>query len=267
MKGTFLNTVVAETRERVARAKSDNNFTAFRRKAEAARQHREEHRFREALAVPDRINIIAEFKRASPSRGVINDRVDPAAQARGYVAGGAAALSVLTEPEYFQGSMADLLKMRGAVETPILRKDFIVDEYQIVGAAAAGADAVLLIVAALPDAELSNLRRIAEDDLGMDALVEVHEITELERATDAGATLIGVNNRDLRTLEVSLDVSRQLIEHKPTNFLMIAESGLSTRDEIDELRGRGFDGFLIGGSLMEATDPERALRSLIGEVN
>jgi indole-3-glycerol phosphate synthase len=262
MNGTFLDKVVAGTRERVGRIRSDHYLNALQKRADTARRRREPHCFHKALSAANRINIIAEFKRASPSKGVINASVDAVAMARQYASAGAAAISVLTEPDHFQGSIGDLLKVRQAVEVPILRKDFIIDRYQIVEAAAAGADAVLLIVAALPDDELTALRRITEDDLGMDALVEVHDADELRRAIDIGATMIGVNNRNLQNLEVSLDVSRDLIKHKPPNTLMVGESGISTRDEIDELRGLGFDGFLIGESLMKSADPAAALRAM-----
>ncbi len=265
MKGTFLETVVAKTRERVARTKSAHYLNALRLKAEAMRSQREAHCFRRALSASERINIIAEFKRASPSKGVINAQIDATAQARQYMSGGAAAISVLTEPEYFQGSLDELVKVRQAVDTPILRKDFIVDEYQIVEAAAAGADAVLLIVAALPSKELGLLRRLAEDDLELDALVEVHNENEIQRAIDSGASVIGVNNRNLKTLGVSLDVSRQLIAIKPVDAVMVSESGLSSPDEINELRWLGFVGFLIGESVMRSADAKGELRKLIGE--
>jgi len=206
------------------------------------------------------MNVIAEIKRASPSRGVINKDIDPVAQAKKYVGGGAAAISVLTEPEYFMGSFTELVDVREAVTVPVLRKDFIIDECQVYETGVAAADAVLLIVAAMPPGDLEALMAIA-DHLGLDALVEIHTAEELRIAISAGASLIGVNNRDLYSLEVSLDVSRELIKHKPEGVLMVAESGISTRDEIDELRGLGFDGFLIGESLMRS--PE-ILASLIG---
>jgi len=183
-------------------------------------------------------------------------------QARRYAGGGAAAISVLTEPDHFQGTINDLIKIRTVVERPLLRKDFIVDEFQIAEAAAAGADAILLIVAALEQDEVSRLRIFAEEQLGLDALVEVHGTDEMSRAVDAGATVIGVNNRDLQTLVVTLDTSRELAAFKPTNSILVAESGISTRAEIDELRSLGFDAFLIGETLMRSADPAATLEEL-----
>jgi indole-3-glycerol phosphate synthase len=207
--------------------------------------------------------IIAEIKRASPSKGVINDRIDVAEVARDYAAGGAAAISVLTEEDFFKGSLDDLRFVKAAVDLPVLRKDFTIEEYQIYEAAAAGADAILLIVTALDEDELLRLRTLAEDELGMDAIVEVHSAEELEIADRIGAKMIGVNNRNLNTFDVSLDVSRELIKHRPEGVLMIAESGLTTRAEIDELRSLGFDGFLIGEALMRQP---HVLASLAGGV-
>jgi indole-3-glycerol phosphate synthase len=214
------------------------------------------------LSREDRSNIIAEIKRASPSKGIINDDIDVTQLARDYEAGGAAAISVLTESEYFRGSLDDLAAVHTAVDVPILRKDFIVDEIQINEAALAGADAVLLIVAALGASELRSLRKLAEDELDMDVLIEVHTLDELNTAENAGATIIGVNNRNLHSLDVSLDVSRSLIGYKPPGSIMIAESGISSYDEIQELRDLGFGGFLIGEAFMKSEDPTKALRAL-----
>jgi indole-3-glycerol phosphate synthase len=258
MSEMFLDMIVAKTRERVARVKTDAYAEALRRRSE---KRTLDGGFRAALAGTDRTNIIAEIKRASPSKGIIRASLDAAAQARRYVAGGAAAISVLTEPEYFQGSIPDLMNVRAAVEVPLLRKDFIVDEFQILEAAAAGADAILLIVAALSGQELERLRSFAEDELGLDALVEIHDAGELQRAVDAGASVIGVNNRDLRSLEISLDTSRQLAAAKPLGSVFVAESGMSSRAEIDELKGLGFDAFLIGETLMRSGDPAATLEA------
>jgi indole-3-glycerol phosphate synthase len=262
MKGTFLETIVSTTRERVARVKTDQYLNALRKKAEKKRQGTERRRFRDALAAANGANIIAEIKRASPSKGAINLNINVAAQAARYEAGGAAAISVLTEPDHFQGTMADLLSVRQAVDVPVLRKDFILDEFQILEAAAAGADAVLLIAAALGVDELTALRRFTEDEVGIDALVEVHDLAELNSAIEAGARLIGVNNRNLHSLEVSLDTSRELAVHKPSGAVFVAESGLTSRTEIDELKTLGFDAFLIGEALMKSADPVAALEEL-----
>ncbi|MFN6963348.1 MAG: indole-3-glycerol phosphate synthase TrpC [Pyrinomonadaceae bacterium] len=258
MNSSFLTTIVEKTRTRVAAARADKPLDIVRREAVNALADREKHRLRKALE-RDGLNIIAEFKRASPSKGVINADRDLAATVRAYESARAAAVSVLTEPEYFRGSLDDLRAARAAVDLPLLRKDFVVDAYQIYEAAAAGADAVLLIVAALSDGELSSLLQAAEGELGIDALVEVHTASELDRAAAAGAKLIGVNNRDLKTLAVSLDVSRNLIRHKPGGALMIAESGISTAGDIAELRSLGFDGFLVGETLMRSGDPAEVI--------
>jgi indole-3-glycerol phosphate synthase len=211
------------------------------------------------------LNIIAEFKRASPSKGVIRAEAVPEQVALAYERGGAAAISVLTEEDRFQGSMEDLRAVRAAVRVPLLRKDFIFDEYQLYESAAAGADAILLIVAALDDERLARLRSLAEDELQMDALVEVHTKDEMRRAVEAGATLIGVNNRDLRSFNVSLDVSVELIRDAPAGVLLVAESGLRSSDDLRRLHALGYKGFLIGESLMRADAPSKALRKLIDE--
>ena len=222
------------------------------------------HQFRSALLRTDRTNIIAEIKRASPSKGVINSEIDVRSLATSYETGGAAAISVLTEGEYFGGSLDDLRMVAETVNIPILRKDFIIEDYQVYEAAAAAADAVLLIVAALSQRELQKLMRIAEYELGMDTLVEIHTADELAIAKNAGAGIIGVNNRDLRSLEVSLDVSRRLIASRPNNTIMVAESGIAGRSEIVELSGLGFDAFLIGETLMRSDDVANELRVLGG---
>lgn len=261
---TTLDTIVDATRQRVRDARSTADANELLERARAARVEVPANRLRKALVSDDTVNIIAEFKRASPSKGVINDRVDAAAAARSYEAGGACAVSVLTEPDFFQGSLDDLRSVRQAVSLPILRKDFIIDEFQIFEAAAAGADAVLLIVAALSAEELEQLQSVA-DRLGLDPLVEVHTLDELEIAKDIGATLIGVNNRDLKTLEVSLDVSRRLIAHAPPGVPMIAESGLAHRADLIELKRLGYSGFLIGETLMRSGDVASSLRGLVSK--
>lgn len=207
-------------------------------------------RFSEALKRKDRVNIIAEFKRASPSKGIINDASDPADKTAEYERAGAAAVSVLTEEDHFLGSIEDLSRVRLSVRVPILRKDFIFDPFQIQESRISGASAVLLIAAMLDDKTIAELMETAAS-LGLDALVEVHDSRELERAEMLGARLIGVNNRDLKTFDVSLDRSRELIKRKPANSLMISESGLSSYVQIEELKEQGFDGFLVGEALMK----------------
>ena len=209
----------------------------------------------------DGINIIAEFKRRSPSKGMIREGANPIDIARAYEAGGAVAMSVLTEEDYFAGSLDDLRQVKSTVALPVLRKDFIVDEYQVYESAVAGADAILLIVAALDDELLSRLRRLAEDELGMDALVEVHTSDEMKRAAACGAKLIGVNNRDLRTFAVSLETSLALAREAPPEALLISESGLNSAADLQRLYEAGYRGFLIGETLMRADDPAAALRN------
>jgi indole-3-glycerol phosphate synthase len=215
MKGTILEKIIDMKRVRVKTLKQETDISKLMNDARAVEPRTSEHRFRNALSDLSSINLIAEFKRASPSRGVINDQLDPIPAAVNYKNGGACAISVLTEEDFFFGSLDDLRSIRGAVDLPILRKDFFIDEFQIYEAAEAGADAVLLIVAALSEGKLIDFLRLAQDELGMDALVEVHTWSEMEMAKRIGANVIGVNNRDLKTFEVSLDVSRRLIFEKP----------------------------------------------------
>ncbi|MCA1643361.1 MAG: indole-3-glycerol phosphate synthase TrpC, partial [Acidobacteria bacterium] len=210
------------------------------------------------------LNVIAEIKRASPSKGELRREVDAASRARSYERGGAAAISVLTEEEFFRGSLGDLREVRAAVSLPVLRKDFIIDEWQVYEAAEAGADALLLIVAALDDATLARLLRLTEDGLGMDALVEVHDAGELRRAESCGAKIVGVNNRNLRTFEVSLETSVELARAAETSALLVSESGLRARADLERLGALGFRGFLVGETLMRSDDPETLLRELTG---
>lgn len=203
--------------------------------------------------------IIAEIKKASPSRGVLSEDFQPIQIARSYELGGAAALSVLTDKDFFQGSLADLIAARGAVGLPVIRKDFTLEEKQIVEAAANGADAILLIAAILTTAEMRRLREFATS-LGLDVLVEVHDGVELDRVIESGATVIGVNNRDLRTFEVKLETSLELAERIPATAVKVSESGIFTRDHITTLRAAGYQAFLVGESLMR--DPS-ALKELV----
>lgn len=206
--------------------------------------------------------IIAEIKKASPTRGVLQPNFHPAFLAHAYEQGGAASLSVLTDKEYFQGSLHELEAARAAVTIPVLRKDFIVDRVQIFEAAAHGADAILLIAAVLDVAELQNFRELG-NSLAMASLVEVHTQEELQKAADSGAEIIGVNNRDLDTFETSLDTSLRLSYLMPASAIRVSESGIYSRAEIDLLRGAGFQAFLIGEALMRSQDPTVALRELV----
>ncbi|MGH9947256.1 MAG: indole-3-glycerol phosphate synthase TrpC [Pyrinomonadaceae bacterium] len=262
MKGTILEKILDAKRIRVEAAKRKNDVAALIERGRSMRADSARHRFRDALSTSSRINIIAEIKRASPSKGIINEDFAVADLAKAYEEGGAAAISVLTEEDFFKGSLDDLREVRESVALPVLRKDFIFDEFQIYEAAEAGADAILLIVAMLPDDVLKRLFDLAENELGMDALVEVHTIEKLRRAVTIGANMIGVNNRDLNTFDVSLDVSRELIQHASTSLVMVAESGLRTREDLIELRELGYSGFLIGETLMRSGDPEKEIRNL-----
>lgn len=206
--------------------------------------------------------IISEIKKASPSKGVLNADFDPVSIARQYASGGAAALSVLTDREFFQGCLADLEAARQAVQIPVLRKDFTLDELDIIEAAAHGADAILLIAALLDERELRDLREAAAR-YGMAALVEVHEEAELEAAIASGAAIIGVNNRNLHTFEVSVETSLRLAPKIPSGVVKVAESGIDSRAIVVRLQAAGFDAFLVGEHLMRAGNPEAAVKELL----
>lgn len=259
----FLSAILKKRRQRIVRLRSAIDIKSLREAAHKTRKESAPHRLRATLMGGESMNVIAEFKRSSPSKGMIREQAAPKEIAKQYVAGGACAISVLTEEDYFRGSLNDLREVRAAVGVPVLRKDFVVDEIQIYEAAEAGADAVLLIVRALDDDELLRFRRIIEDDLGMDALVEVHDEAEMRHAAACSATLIGVNNRNLDTFEVTLETSLKLFDHAPRGATLISESGLSTADDLSRLAARGYRGFLIGETLMRADDPRRALEELL----
>ncbi|CAN5464457.1 indole-3-glycerol phosphate synthase TrpC [soil metagenome] len=257
----FLTEIIELKKKRLEIAKTKRDFVELKQSAIARRETSKHHHLRENLQ-RDQINIIAEIKRASPSKGIINDKIDVAEISGNYEKGGACAISVLTEEDKFCGSLEDLRVARNAVNLPILRKDFIFDEFQIYEAADAGADVILLIAAMLDDEVLQKLHALAEEVLGLDALVEVHILEELERVKKTKAKIIGVNNRDLHSFKVSLDVSRELIKHAPEDVLMITESGLSTREDLLELKNLGYKGFLIGETLMRSENPTEMLKSL-----
>ena len=259
--GNLLATIVAATRRIVEVRRSREPVDLLWRRADARRGHAV-GTFRTALERRDRVNIIAECKRRSPSRGVLRQQYEPAALAAAYEDAGAAAISVLTEPTFFDGSLEHLRAVKSRVGVPVLRKDFVIDEYQIAEAAAEGAEAVLLIAAALSDEDLKSLYA-ASTAAGLDALIEVHDEVELDRALSAGATLVGVNNRNLRTLAVDVKVSADLIGRIPRDVTAVAESGLTSASELAALRRSGYRGFLVGERLMTNADPGEALRDLL----
>ncbi len=261
----FLETIVQHKRLRLEKAKRHAPFSAVRAAAYETRARMMTSRLSKAIAQNAGISVVAEIKRASPSKGDLQLTMTVAEVARAYSRGGATAISVLTEEDHFRGSLEDLRAVRHAVSLPLLRKDFIFDEYQVFESAAAGADALLLIVAFLADEQLAALRELAEKELGMDALVEVHTAEEMERAVGCGATLIGVNNRNLHSFETSIDVSIRLIKYAPRGALLISESGLKTGAEIKQLRMHGYDTFLIGETLIRSECPEQSLRQMIKE--
>jgi indole-3-glycerol phosphate synthase len=222
--------------------------------------------FLDALKTSGRVNVIAEYKRRSPSRGVIREDLSPQDVATAYETAGAAALSVLTDEEFFGGQLDHLTAVRGATKLPAIRKDFVVDAYQVWEARAASADAILLIVAALRDAELQMLLREAKET-SLDVLVEVHDGAELDRALGAGASIIGVNNRNLKTMEVRLETSLELLPRIPAPLVKVAESGIKTGADIRKLRTAGFDAFLVGEHLMQSPEPGAALKALLAEAS
>ncbi len=229
---------------------------------QAAEHTRHSHRDFTAALRSGAPAIISEIKKASPSKGVLVHDFDPVLLAKQYEEGGASALSVLTDRDFFQGSLDDLRAARAACALPVLRKDFTVSEYHVHEAAAAGADAILLIVSILDQNELRCFRELAAEH-GLATLVEAHDAEEVERALQSGAEIIGINNRNLRTFQVSLDTSLQLVAQIPAGILKVSESGIFNSADIGRLRAAGFDAFLVGEHLVKSSDPTRALRELV----
>jgi indole-3-glycerol phosphate synthase len=256
---TILDRILASKHAEIAAAHARGDGAELERRAAAAPPARD---FRAALEHGPGVQVIAEVKKASPSAGLLRADFDPAGLARLYEAKGAACVSVLTDGPFFQGSLADLEAVRAAVALPLLRKDFILDRVQLLEARAAGADAVLLIAEALDDDALARLLR-QTDELGMQALVELYEAENLSRVLDAGARLVGVNNRDLRSFTVRLEQTLELAERMPPGVCLVSESGVRTRADVGRLQAAGVRAVLVGEALMRAADPGAKLRELL----
>ena len=257
--GTMLDRILESRRGEVEHRKKVLPETALKYGVKAASPVRD---FVAALSRPG-MNVVAELKPASPSRGVLREPFEPATLAQSFETAGAAALSVLTETEFFRGSLKNLRDARKSVQLPVLRKDFIFDSWQVWESRANDADSFLLIVAVLSEAQLNELLALGRE-LGMEPLVEVHTREELDRALVAGARIIGVNNRNLKTLEVHSETSFELIDHIPEDCIAVSESGIDTPGELARLHAAGFDAFLIGTRLMVSSDPAAALAELFG---
>ncbi len=257
----ILDDIVAYKREELARQKQRVSLDQLQ---DLPLFHTRPPSFFQTLSTWNGRTIIAEVKKASPSKGVIRQDFDPLALARTYEASGAAAISVLTEKKFFQGSLDYLKQIRQQVALPLLRKDFVFDAYQVYEARAYGASAILLIVAILEDAQMQDLMHLSQT-LGIDCLVEVHDEAERARALACGVQLLGINNRDLRTFHATIETSERLVQDLPPEVLVISESGLSTAQQLDRLEAQGVRAFLIGETLMAAPDPGESLRSLVGQ--
>jgi indole-3-glycerol phosphate synthase len=258
---TILDKIVATKRQEIAAAKAATSEDELREKIEAAPPVRD---FFAALAGEGPIRLIAEVKKASPSAGVIRADFDPVAIAETYQHHGASCISVLTDEPYFQGSLENLRRIRSAVDLPLLRKDFIIDPYQLLEARAAGADAVLLIAECLDDCDLRALHN-ATIKLGMTPLVELYDPANVSRVVEAGATLIGINNRDLRTFETDLGHTIRLREQLPDDCLVVGESGIHTRDDVERLEAASVNAMLVGQSLIASDDIGAAVDQLLGK--
>ncbi len=256
-ENTILDTITAHTRRDLAARMQVRPLAEARAAAQASPPARD---FASALRTPG-LSLIAEVKRASPSKGLLRPDFDPAALARAYAANGAAAVSVLTDAPFFQGHLEHLRAVRAAIDIPVLRKDFVLTPYQVYEARAAGADALLLIVAVLNDAELGALHRLARE-LGMAVLVEAHDAGELERALRVAPQIVGINNRDLRTFEVRLETTLRLRDRVPPGVILVAESGIRSAEDAARLETAGVDAMLVGEALVRAPDVGRKVREL-----
>lgn len=255
--------ICTDKRAHVAREKKRAPLAALEDQAREASKPRGFHRAIKQTLSLGKTALIAEIKKASPSRGVIREDFDPVTLAKAYAEGGATCLSVLTDEPYFQGKNAYLIAARSAVTLPVLRKDFMLDPYQVTESRALGADCILLIMAALTDREANELEATASD-WGMDVLVEVHNHKELERALKLRTKLIGINNRDLKTLKVDLKNTENLIPYINASYTPVCESGIESADHIARMKQSGVNTFLVGESLMRETDVVRATRTLLG---
>lgn len=255
----ILDKIVAHKKTEVASAKKHASYTSLE---ESEFFHREILSFKDFLLDETRTGIIAEFKRRSPSKGIINDKVKVEDVTAAYTAAGASALSVLTDRNFFMGKKIDLVRARRANDIPLLRKDFMIDEYQVIEAKSLGADIILLIAAILTPAEIQNLASLAKS-LDLNVLLEVHNLEELERSINPNLDAIGVNNRNLADFTVSVETSYQLAEHIPSEFLKISESAISNPETIKQLKKAGFNGFLIGENFMKQADPGIAIREFV----
>lgn len=258
----ILDKIVINKKKEVADAKSRTSYTQLQ---QADLFHRTCYSFKDFLLAPERTGIIAEFKRKSPSKGIINNDVSVEDVTRAYAAAGASALSVLTDNDFFMGTNADLAAARNANTIPVLRKDFMIDEYQVVEAKALGADIILLIAAILTPAEIQTLAALAKS-LGLNVLLEVHNLAELQRSINPNLDAIGVNNRNLANFSVSVETSYELAPHIPQGFLKISESAISNPETIKQLKLAGFNGFLIGENFMKQANPGKAMNDFVAEL-
>jgi indole-3-glycerol phosphate synthase len=259
---SILDTIVAHKQKEIQSAKKNVSYKSLE---ESEHFHRQVLSFKDFLLDPRRTGIIAEFKRKSPSKGIINDKVSVESVTTGYAAAGASALSVLTDQQFFMGDQADLLQARKANNIPILRKDFMIDEYQVIEAKSMGADIILLIAAILTPERIQQLSSLAKS-LGLNVLLEVHNLEELQRSIVPALDAIGVNNRNLADFTVSVDTSYQLVEHIPSEFMKISESAISNPETIRQLKKAGFNGFLIGENFMKQADPGMAMQEFVKEL-
>jgi len=258
----ILDKIVINKKKEVELAKSQTSITQLEN---SVFFNRNCYSFKEFLLAPDRTGIIAEFKRKSPSKGIINDRVSVEEVTQGYASAGASALSVLTDTDFFMGNKIDLINARNANQIPLLRKDFMIDEYQIIEAKSWGADIILLIAAILTPQEIQTLASLAKS-LGLNVLLEVHNLEELQRSINPDLDAIGVNNRNLADFSVSVETSYSLAPHIPAEFLKISESAISNPETIKQLKLAGFNGFLIGENFMKQENPGEAMTKFVAEL-